>query len=298
MPAKINLLNQKFGKILVIEQTKQRKNKSIVWKCQCDCGNIEYFSTKELRNDGIIQCHKCGNKRQPKKIEKESIIGKRFTKLVVIEPTNQRKRGNIVYKCQCDCGKEIYAIKPDLDRGDIKSCGCIKRKYQIGDIINNRQILSFQTEKNKKKKAYYKCKCLLCGNIYEVETSVLDRTISCGCIKSIGERNIQQILINNHIPFIKEFSFQGSKYRYDFAILNKNKEIIRLIQFDGQQHYKENIKNSGWNNLQHYLTLKQHDKEKNKLTKKHQIPLIRIPYWERDTLTLEKIMGSQFLETL
>lgn len=61
MPAKINLLNQKFGKLLVLEETNKRKNKSIVWKCQCDCGNIEEFSTKELRSDGIIQCRQCGN---------------------------------------------------------------------------------------------------------------------------------------------------------------------------------------------------------------------------------------------
>ena len=33
MPAKINLLNQKIGKLLVLEETNKRKNKSIVWKC-------------------------------------------------------------------------------------------------------------------------------------------------------------------------------------------------------------------------------------------------------------------------
>lgn len=33
MPAKINLLNQKIGNLLVIEETNKRKNKSIVWKC-------------------------------------------------------------------------------------------------------------------------------------------------------------------------------------------------------------------------------------------------------------------------
>ena len=30
MPAKINLLNQKFGKLLVLEETEKRKNKSVV----------------------------------------------------------------------------------------------------------------------------------------------------------------------------------------------------------------------------------------------------------------------------
>ena len=38
MPAKINLIGQKFGKLTVIKETKERKNKSIVWICKCDCG--------------------------------------------------------------------------------------------------------------------------------------------------------------------------------------------------------------------------------------------------------------------
>ena len=54
MPAKINLLNQQIGDLLVIKETNKRKNKSIIWECRCKCGNIEEFSTKELRNDGII----------------------------------------------------------------------------------------------------------------------------------------------------------------------------------------------------------------------------------------------------
>ena len=294
MPRKINLINQNFGKLLVLEQTSERKNNSVVWKCKCNCGNIEYFSTKELRNDGIIQCHLCGNARQPKKI-KQSLIGRRFGRLVVLEETQERKRNCIVYKCECDCGNIVYAIRPDLLKGDVKSCGCIKRKYKVGDIINNREILSLETQKSKKKKAYYKCKCLLCGNIYEVETSSLQRTISCGCVKSIGEKNIQELLIKNNIPFIKQFSFKNNNYRYDFALLDNNNKVIRLIQFYAQQHYQKNIKKTGWNNNQHYETVKTHDKNKNQLAKKYNIPLVRIPYWERYSIDLTMILQNEYL---
>jgi DNA-directed RNA polymerase subunit RPC12/RpoP len=50
---------------LVIEETDKRKNKSVVWKCQCKCGNIVEYTTKNLRSDGIIQCPNCGTNRQP-----------------------------------------------------------------------------------------------------------------------------------------------------------------------------------------------------------------------------------------
>ena len=98
MPAKINLLNQKIGDLLVIEETNRRKNKSIVWKCQCKCGNIEEFSTKELRSDGIIQCHNCGNNRKPQNNLTKNIIGEKFNHLTVIEKTNIRSAGKILYK--------------------------------------------------------------------------------------------------------------------------------------------------------------------------------------------------------
>lgn len=141
MPAKINLLNQRIGKLTVVEETTQRKNNSVVWKCQCDCGNIEYFSTKELRSDGLVQCYKCGHHRQPKTNLTKNIIGQKFNSLTVIESTNQRQSEKILYKCLCDCGQYTFATKTDLQSGHIKSCGCSRFKYKVGDIINNKQIL-------------------------------------------------------------------------------------------------------------------------------------------------------------
>ena len=126
MPAKINLLNQKIGKLLVIEETNKRKNKSIVWKCQCDCGNIEEFSTKELRSDGIIQCHQCGNSRKPQTGLTENIIGKKFNHLTVLSKSDKNESGKIKYKCECDCENKtiVFVNRTDLQNGHTTSCGC------------------------------------------------------------------------------------------------------------------------------------------------------------------------------
>ena len=196
MPAKINLLNQQIGNLLVIKETNKRKNKSIVWECKCKCGNIEEFSTKELRSDGIIQCHKCGSKRQPQNNLIESIIGKKFNHLTVLEKTEKRSCGKIIYKCICDCEKqtEVFTTKTDLENNHTKSCGCIRRKYSIGDIINNRKIIDYSGSKNNDGHYYYKCKCLLCDREYESLSQTLEKTVSCGCQKSIGEYNIIKIL--------------------------------------------------------------------------------------------------------
>lgn len=296
MPAKINLLNQKIGKLLVLEETNKRKNKSIVWKCQCECGNIEEFSTKELRSDGIIQCRQCGNQRKPKSNLTEDIIGKKFNHLTVLDKTDKKSGGKILYKCQCDCEKHtiLYVPRTDLKNNHTTSCGCSKRKYKIGDIIQNKKIIDYVGSKNNNGHYYYKVKCLLCGREYEALGQTLEKTLGCGCQKSIGEFNIIQILQNNNIKYIKEYSFPQSLLRFDFALIDENNNILRLIEFDGEQHYEQNVKNSGWNTYQKYQYTLEHDLQKNQLALSHHIPLVRIPYWERDNITLKMLFDKKY----
>lgn len=44
----IDIIGKKFGKLLVLEETNQRKNGSKMYKCQCDCGNIIYVRRGNL----------------------------------------------------------------------------------------------------------------------------------------------------------------------------------------------------------------------------------------------------------
>lgn len=52
---KKDLINKKIGLLTIIEQCQTKKNNSILWKCQCKCGNICYFSTSEL-NQRVVSC--------------------------------------------------------------------------------------------------------------------------------------------------------------------------------------------------------------------------------------------------
>lgn len=292
MPAKINLLNQQIGKLKVIKETDKRKNKSVVWECECECGNLVEFSTKELRSDGLIQCHNCGNNREPQTQLLEDIIGKKFNHLTVKEKTEARQGGKIVYRCECDCGsgKDVYTNRTDLQSDHTISCGCAKLKYSIGEVINNRKILNYTFQKRKS----YIVKCLFCNYEYTLSAEQLDRTFSCGCQKSIGEFNITTVLESNNIKYKKEYQFPNSNYRFDFLIFMNDKPF-RLIEFDGEQHYSENIKNSGWNTIEHYNKTVERDNNKNLLSQQYSLPLVRIPYWERNNITLEMLLGDQYL---
>ncbi len=59
-----------------------------------------------------------------------NLTGKRFGKLVAVEPTNKRYGGGVViWKCRCDCGKECEIPSTHLKDGTTKSCGCSKNEF-------------------------------------------------------------------------------------------------------------------------------------------------------------------------
>jgi hypothetical protein len=52
-----DLTGQKFGRLTVIEKTGKRAgNRSIIWKCRCDCGNIVEVIRDDLLNGSTKSC--------------------------------------------------------------------------------------------------------------------------------------------------------------------------------------------------------------------------------------------------
>jgi len=53
------------------------------------------------------------------------LTGKRFGKLIVLQRAGLDKGLNVLWKCQCDCGKTTIAAGTKLKSGVPKSCGCL-----------------------------------------------------------------------------------------------------------------------------------------------------------------------------
>lgn len=51
-----NLTNKIFGRLTALEPTEKRRQRSIVWRCLCDCGNICFVSTRDLQSDNTQSC--------------------------------------------------------------------------------------------------------------------------------------------------------------------------------------------------------------------------------------------------
>ena len=52
MPKRVNLLNQRFGRLVVVERTSSARGGSVLWRCLCDCGNEHLASTRHLNRAG------------------------------------------------------------------------------------------------------------------------------------------------------------------------------------------------------------------------------------------------------
>jgi hypothetical protein len=309
MPSMIDLTNKNFGKLTVVKRDLSKISGAAYWICKCECGNIKSIRGDGLRNGTVLNCG-CEKK---KRIDLDpSFIGQKFGRLTVIERDLSKPSGRgypSYWLCQCECGNVKSISKQSLNSGKVKSCGCLRSemitKKNTLDLTGQRfgKLVALQnTYRLSKHNSYiWKCQCD-CGNIHYCSAEILNsgKIHSCGCQKhSFGEEKINQILTENNILFNSEYSFSNLKnpktnyyYRYDFAILNQNNQVIRLIEFDGEQHFKPSSKFGGEEGFKARV---ESDKIKNQYAKEHNIPLVRIPYTEINHLSLNLLLGDKFL---
>ena len=229
------------------------------------------------------------------------LTGQRFGRLVVLQRVGNTNDGHAKWLCQCDCGNTTEVASNVLKKGNTKSCGCLnkevaseKAKQAYVDLRGRRfgRLVALEPVGSKKEKMWWKCQCD-CGNFLTTTSHHLTsgNTQSCGCLKSKGEQIIASILQNANIDFESQKIFTDlPNSRYDFYLQDYN----RLIEYDGIHHYKAA---GGWSTEENFRKMQERDQKKNEYALAHNIPLVRIPYWERDTITLDMILGDKYLVT-
>jgi hypothetical protein len=116
-----DLTNQKFGRLLTMERTNQKKGNCYLWQCKCDCGNITLATTYALTH-GIKRSCGC----LVKEVQAYKLVGQKFGRLAVICESPEHKMPNkIIWECLCDCGKTVYVSSYSLVSGIKRSCGCL-----------------------------------------------------------------------------------------------------------------------------------------------------------------------------
>lgn len=182
-----------FGWWTVISYTGE-KGRGKRYLCRCKCGRERVVEAGALKR-GATQS--CGCRRAE---VKDDISENRYYRLTVVGRV-KADNGEWKWKCKCDCGNTVLANKSQLEKGKIKSCGCLSRENSFErkfiDLTNQRfgklvvqRVDHIEKDRLGSGTYYWLCKCD-CGNEKVVQGDVLKRghTVSCGCYQSIASAN-------------------------------------------------------------------------------------------------------------
>lgn len=143
---KNDLTNKRFGRLLVLERSKNTKEHSsksttIYYNCLCDCGNVITTSFTSLVSGHSLSCG-CLHKELTSERSVKDISGQRFGKLVVIERVGTSNDRKAKWRCLCDCGNIYVTTGKNLREGSVISCGCIKSsgEFAIREYLNKEKI--------------------------------------------------------------------------------------------------------------------------------------------------------------
>lgn len=120
----------------------------------------------------------------------KDLTGQCFNYLTVLEKTNKRRNGAVVWLCRCKCGNLKEATSGDLNAKRVTSCGCYnqeKARKQFKDIMGQKfgrlTVLEKTDKRTSNRGIIWKCRCD-CGNFCEISRdSLLKGTRSCGCLQ-------------------------------------------------------------------------------------------------------------------
>ena len=101
------------------------KNKA-TWYCLCDCGNLKRINSVLLLTGNTRSCGCLLNFQRKEQLE--LFKGRRFGRLVAVEPHHLDKLGGWHWLCKCDCGNEKVISRHDLVTKMSRSCGCFARE--------------------------------------------------------------------------------------------------------------------------------------------------------------------------
>lgn len=216
------------------------------------------------------------------------LTGQIFNRLTVLKVDTERKSKNKYWICQCSCGNIKSIQHSNLVSGLTQSCGCLHKEKISSTLIGKKfgklTVIKDTGKRTNNRGIIWECQCD-CGKITEVSTNNLkqNNTMSCGCMKqSHGEYLIETILKTNNIKYKKEYVFldllspKNGYLRFDFAILDDQNNVKKLIEYDGETHSTDYI--GGWNTKEKIEYQQLCDELKDNYCNIHNIPLIRISY--------------------
>lgn len=231
---------------------------------------------------------------------KKNLLNKYFGQLHVVEETKERSSdGSIIWRCECECGNKNFLISTsELCRQPPRNrTHCNSSIHSINNLIGQRfgdlEVIELDKESLGTRKIKWFCKCHNCNreDLVSIRGNDLQsgksQTCGCGCAISRGAKKIEEILLNENINFMAEYSPKdlinpktSFKLRFDFYLPDLN----MVIEYDGEQHFYYTNGTKTWNTQENFIQTKERDYIKNNYCLEKGLLLFRIPY-----IDIEKI---------
>jgi len=175
-----------------------------------------------------------------------------------------------------------------------EKCGLIRKREK--KTSNTKEFISkskkvhgnlydYSLVNYKKARIIIKIICSIHGEFEQTPNDHLNGNGCPKCNESKGEKKIRLLLEKKDINFFSQKRFKNCKYKnplpFDFYLPEYN----MCIEFDGEQHFRENKQ---WGGKEALKLQKVKDEIKNDFCIKNKINLIRIRYNENINLILQK----------
>jgi hypothetical protein len=273
---------------------KNAKTKVIITCLLC---NEDFLQTPDShsRGHGCPLCYrKTCNKQRIKTteqfIEDASLIPIHFGKYSYEKTKYQYARKNVLITCLV-CNRDFLQTPDNHLSG--KGCYFCKNKLisekllsSTNEFVQKAKKLPLNDNYSYDKVKYINSKipviitCLSCNKDFlQVPTNHLQGSGCPVCNSSRGEKAIENFLILNKIEYKRQVRITGCHRKktlpFDFGIYNNYGKLLRLIEYQGIQHYKSFTHFGGIEKLNKTLDS---DKIKSDYCLENKIPLLIIPY--------------------
>jgi hypothetical protein len=123
------------------------------------------------------------------------VVGQKYNRLVVLERRGSNRHKNSLWLCRCECGTETVVEGYRINKGIIKSCGCLQREaaaaaarktvHNLLGLKIGRLLIIQRVSTSLQGNATWLCLCD-CGNTTIANANHLSKRakLSCGCIRS------------------------------------------------------------------------------------------------------------------
>lgn len=119
------------------------------------------------------------------------LSGRKFGRLTVIGRDHNNRKNKIVWKCKCECGKELLTVGWPLTSYRTRSCGCLHDETHLVDMVGEvyNRLTVIKRQGSAPGSATWLCQCT-CGNTKVTTRHCLvhGNVQSCGCLLKENQR--------------------------------------------------------------------------------------------------------------